>query len=219
MNRFWVVLAVVVLGLFGIFIFTGKDKNNQTAFTGDASKVQSSDHVVKAPNEKVVLIEYGDFQCPGCYSYYPIVKNLKETYKDQMTFVFRNLPLRQIHSNAQAAALAAEAAAKQGKFWEMHDKLYDTQPSWRDVITSQQTLFECYAEELGLNMQQFKADYKSAAVADKVSRDESSATAFKANSTPTFVLDGKKIDNPGDQTNFDKLIRDAIKKAGGTVAG
>ena len=214
MNRFWVVLSIVVVGLIAAFVFTGKDKNQQSAFNGDASKIQEEDHIIKAPNEKVVLIEYGDYQCPACGAAYAPIKAATEQLKDQVTFVFRNLPLTSLHPNAFAAARAAEAAAKQGKFWEMHDRLYETQDSWGQLTTNQQSLFEGYAKELGLDMAQFTADYKSNQVADRINSDlELGRKAFSINSTPTFILDGEKIENPTDAAGFSKLLDKAIEKA------
>lgn len=219
MNRFWVVLSIVVVGLIAAFVFTGKDKNQQSAFNGDASKIQEEDHIIKAPNEKVVLIEYGDYQCPACGAAYAPIKAATEQLKDQVTFVFRNLPLTSLHPNAFAAARAAEAAAKQGKFWEMHDRLYETQDSWGNVTTNQQSLFEGYAQELGLKMDQFKTDYASEETANRINRDVSSAkSGFDATGTPTLVLNGKKIENPASTTDaYVKALTEAITKAGGTA--
>ncbi len=212
MNRFWIVLTIVIAGLIAAFVFTGKDKAAQTNFNGDAAKVQSDDHTIKAPNEKVILIEYGDYQCPACGAAFAPVKAAVEQLKDQVTFVFRNLPLTSLHPNAFAAARAAEAAAVQGKFWEMHDRLYETQNAWDNVATNQQSLFEGYAQELGLNMDQFKADYASEKIADRINRDVASAkSGFNATGTPTFIVNGKKIENPSSTTeNYVKLLTDAI---------
>lgn len=217
MNRFWIILGVVVLGMIGLFIVTGnKEQESSGNFTGNASEVQADDHVRFKRDLPVTLIEYGDFQCPSCGAYFPILKSLEEEYKDQVTFVFRHFPLRTIHPNAQAASLAAEAAGKQGKFFEMHDKLFETQSAWGQIATNQQTLFEGYAQELGLNMEQFKADYKSQAAADKINRDVSSGKQFDITGTPTFILNGKKIESPKDAEEFSKLLDEAIKNAGGT---
>ncbi len=219
MNRFWIVLTIVVVGLIAAFVFTGKEKNQQSTFSGDATKIQEEDHVMKAPNEKVVLIEYGDYQCPACGAAYAPIKAAVEQLKDQVTFVFRNLPLTSLHPNAFAAARAAEAAAKQGKFWEMHDRLYETQNSWGNVATNQQALFEGYAEELGLNMEQFKTDYASEETANRINRDVASAkSGFNASGTPTLILNGEKIENPTSTTDaYVKVLTEAITKAGGSV--
>lgn len=217
MKRFWIILGVVILGMAAIFIFTGgSDKNSGGSFSGDAKQLQADDHVRNQRDLPVTLIEYGDFQCPSCGAYYPIVKSLEKEYDSQVTFVFRHFPLRSIHPNAQAGALAAEAAAKQGKFFEMHDKLFETQSVWGQVASNQQSLFEGYAKELGLNIDQFKADYKSSEVANRINRDVSSGKQFNITGTPTFIVNGVKIDNPKDATAFKQVLDEAIKKAGGT---
>lgn len=218
MKRFWIILTVAVLGLVALFIFTKPDENNggNANFEGNARELQADDHVRNARDKKVTLIEYGDFQCPSCGSYYPILKQLEEKYREHVSFAFRHFPIINIHPNAFAASRAAEAAGKQGKFFEMHDKLFETQNSWGQVATNQQSLFESYAEELGLNMEQFKADYISQAVADRINRDVSSAKQFNISGTPTFILNGEKIENPGDVAAFEKVLNDAITKAGGT---
>lgn len=214
MNRFWIILGVVVIGMIGLFFIT-KEDSTSTTITGDATKVLEQDHVRGDRDAPIVLIEYGDFQCPACASYYPMVKSLEEKYPGQVQFVFRHFPLSQIHPNAFAASRAAEAAGSQGKFFEMHDKLYETQALWGSVTTNQQSLFEGYAEELGLDMGQFKEDYKSTQVADRINFDIDSGTdTFGVQSTPTFILQGEKIDNPQDVAGFEKLIDEALAKAG-----
>lgn len=216
MNRFWIILTAVVIVLIGLFVVTGKDKQSAINFTGDAKKVQSDDHIRNGRDKKVTLIEYGDFQCPSCGAFYPIIKQLEEKYSDQVSFGFRHFPLISIHPNAFAAARAAEAAGDQGKFFEMHDKLYETQAAWGQVSTNQQALFESYAKELGLNMETFKKDYVSQATADRINRDVSSAKQFSIQGTPTFILNGEKIANPADLAAFEKVLNEAITKAGGT---
>lgn len=218
MKRFWIILAAVVIGLIALFVITKpKDEAGPDAtFNGDAKQIQQDDHAKYGSDKKVTLIEYGDFQCPTCGSYYPVVKQVAEQYKDQVNFVFRHFPIISSHPNAFAAARAAEAASKQDKFWEMHDRLFETQSSWGQTAANQQSLFESYAEELGLNMEQFKQDYVSQAASDRINRDVSSAKQFGVNGTPTFILNGEKIKNPGDAEAFGKLLDDAIKKAGGT---
>lgn len=214
MSRFWIILTVVIVALVGIFIVTGKKKDSGgNTFTGDATKVQNDDHTTGNKNAKVTLIEYGDFQCPACGAVYPIMQDLKKKYSNDVLFVFRHFPLISIHANAFAGARAAEAAGMQGKFWEMHDKLYETQSIWGELSTNQQATFEGYAKELGLDVDRFRADYESEAVADRINRDVSSAAQFNAQGTPTFILNGKKIENPTDPAGYEKLLQDAIKES------
>lgn len=212
MNRFWIILGIVIVVLVGVFIATKPESTSK--FEGDAKQVQPDDHTYGAKDAKVVLMEYGDFQCPSCGAAFPIVKEVKEEYKDKITFVYRHFPIISIHPNAFAAARASEAASNQGKFWEMHDKLFETQQLWGQLSINQQSTFEGYAKELGLNVEQFKTDYESEAVASRINRDVDSATQFNVQGTPTFILNGEKIETPKDKAGFESVLNDALKKAG-----
>ncbi len=214
MNRFWIILAIVVVGLGALFIFTKPDENSDSAFQGDAAQIQKDDHARNGTDNKVTLIEYADLQCPACGAYHPMIKQLAEEYKDTVNFIFRHFPIISAHPNAFAAARAAEAASNQGKFWEMHDRLFETQNSWGQVSSNQQSLFETYARELGLDMEKFKQDYVSDATADRINRDVSSAKQFNISGTPTFILEGEKIDSPPTLDEFRKALDAAVKKAG-----
>lgn len=213
MNRFWIILTIVVVGLVGLFFMTKKD-TSQTNLNTNPKLVSETDHVRGDKNSPVTLIEYADFQCPGCGSYYPIIKSLETKYEGKVKFVFRHFPLSQKHPNALAAARSSEAAGNQGKFFEMHDKLFETQDLWGQATTNQQALFEGYAKELGLDMTQFTSDFKSTEVADRINEDlKSGQQGFSVNQTPTFILDGEKIENPTDAASFSKLLDKAIAKA------
>jgi protein-disulfide isomerase len=207
-KRFLLILAAIIVVVVGFFVLTSPDSSSD-------SNTQPSNHTYGNGSTGVVLIEYGDFQCPACGSFYPIVKSVKETYKDHITFQFRHFPLDQIHPNARAAHRAAEAAGRQGKFWEMHDMLYDNQRSWTSS-TNAPPIFEGYAQTLGLNMDQYRTDVSSNEVNSVINADVREAQKLNATSTPTFVLDGKIIDNPEGYEAFTKLIDDAIRAKGGT---
>lgn len=209
-KQFFAIIMVVIIGLVGLFALTGGNKNSDTP--GGDTPAQASNHVEGAENSKVTLIEYGDFQCPACKSYYPLIKELKSTYGDRVAFQFRHYPLVQIHPNAFVSSRAAEAAGKQGKFFEMHDLLYENQELWSQSPNPSST-FESYAQQLGLNVEQFKTDMNSAAVADVINADVKAGQTAGANSTPTFVLNGKKIDkNPQTLDEFKKLLDDELAK-------
>lgn len=178
---------------------------------------QIADHVFGKADSKVILVEYGDFQCPGCGSVYPTLKTLSEKYKGQMAFVFRNFPLTTIHPNARAAAAAAEAASLQGKYWEMHDKLYETQSDWQNLSGKERTdFFANYANSLGLNTDTFKADLGGKNVNQKISFDQALGKKVNVNSTPSLYLNGKAVeqDTWSDQTKFDALVVTELKAKG-----
>ncbi len=209
MNKnFIITLAVVVLGLFGIFAITSKKDEKKNTTAGNSASL--SNHVLGENKKNVTLVEYGDYQCPACAGYHPLIKQLVETYKSDIQFQFRNFPLQQIHQNARAAARAAEAAGKQDKFWEMHDLLYEQQSTWQDS-TAANTIFEQYAKQLGLNVDQYNKDFASSEVNAIITADFNEGTRLGVESTPTFFLQGKKLDNPPrDLDGWKKLIDEQI---------
>jgi protein-disulfide isomerase len=209
-KQFIAVILVVLAGLFGIFALTN-NKDGGSNGGGGANASQATNYVAGKTDSKVNLTEYGDFQCPACKQYYPIFKELKQTYGDRVAFQFRHFPLVQIHPNAFIASRAAEAAGRQGKFYEMHDQLYESQDQWSRLTTEQATAtFESYAQQLALNIDQYKTDFNSASVASAINADMKAGQGIQANSTPTFALNGKKIENPRSLDEFKKVLDDAL---------
>ena|ERR1700741_3109221 len=209
-SRFSLILIICVVIFGGILVF-GKKDNKQAN-----SNTPPSNHLRGNTNAKVTLVEYGDFQCPACEAYYPIVEQAFAKYKDNVTFQFRSFPITSKHPHAVAAHRAAEAADKQGKFWEMYKLLYDNQPTWSpeqgpqlsdDQITK---TFEGYAEQLGLDMTRFRQDRDSSAVNDIIQADTKAGTNAGVQGTPTFYLNGKLVDKIQSQDDFNKRIQDAI---------
>lgn len=190
-KNFMIILAIIVAILGGIAVFSGKKDNNN----GSNGSATTSNHIIGQNKKGVTLLEYGDFQCPVCGAYYPVVKQVKEKYGDDIAIQFRHLPLTQIHPNAFAAARAAEAAAKQNKFWEMHDLLFEQQTAWSQS-SAPYSVFEGYAKQLSLDTNKFKTDYQSTEVNDIINGD---VAEFKKTgqqqSTPTFFVNGVYIEN------------------------
>jgi protein-disulfide isomerase len=206
-KRFMIILAVVVV-LFGAIFWSTKSKTEAPGSNG--SSAQASQHLEGKNTSGVTFVEYGDYQCPYCGQYYPIVKQVQAQYADKISYQFRNFPLVQLHPNAMAAARAAEAASLQGKFWQMHDLLYSNQNAWASA-SSPSSLFDQYAQQLGLNLDTFHKDQNSAGVLATINADEAAGQALGVNATPTFFINGKKIDNPPtDVAGFAKLIAAAI---------
>ncbi len=203
-----IVLATFVLIFGGIFLFSRG--------TGPANSVKVSDEVL-IPRDSyrftdsetpAVLTEFGDFQCPACSSYHILVKKLLADFPGQLNFVFRHFPLPQ-HANAPISSYAVEAAGLQGKFWEMYNKIYESQSSWSGSSDAK-SIFLGFAKDLGLDMDKFSKDLDSQAVKDKVARDSNDAGLLKIDSTPTFYLNGAKIAPPGSYEEFKKLVEKAI---------
>jgi len=214
----WIIFSVIVVALFGALIWFNSKET--VKFTGDAAKIiydgPIADHFTGPEDQKVVLIEYGDYQCPACGKMYATVKELEAAYPDKLTYIFRNRPLTSIHPNALAAATAAEAAGLQDKYFAMFDLLYGNQNMWSSANTSQRTtIFENFASQLGLDLNKFKQDLASPEVSAKISRDRSTAEAYKANSTPSFILNGQKVSDKASVSpeELTKLVTDEINKA------
>jgi len=150
--------------------------------------VSNTDHAQGNLNADLVIVEYGDYQCPYCGAAYPVLKELISQFGSQIKFVFRNFPLSEMHEYARAAALAAEAAAFQNKFWEMHDAIYENQRNLNEHLLME------LAVELKLNIPQFKSDLESAQLKDKIDEDFASGIVSGVNGTPSFYVNGKKFD-------------------------
>ncbi|HET7060305.1 MAG TPA: thioredoxin domain-containing protein [Candidatus Saccharimonadales bacterium] len=207
---FLAIIAIVVLVFIGIFAFSGHDKSN-SANKSSSSKGTPTSHVEGKGQSGVTLVEYGDYQCPYCEQYYPIVKQVAAEFNDQIKFQFRNFPLVSIHQNAFAGARAAEAAAAQGKFWQMHDLLYENQSQWSESSNPTQ-FFQQYAKQLGLNVAQFNKDYSSNAVNNAINADTDAGNKLKVQGTPTFFLNGKQIQVNADAGSFETQIKQAIQQ-------
>lgn len=217
MNKIkWIIFAFVVVAIFGAIIFFSR--SNSSNYEGDVNKIIPAtdqalgDHAIGSQEQKVVLIEYGDFQCPGCRGVDAPVKAIAEEYKDRLTFIFRHMPLTNIHPNALAAATAAEAAGLQGKYWEMHAMLFETQDAWGSApIDQRAAIFEGYASNLSLNVDQFNQDLRDPRITDKINRDRGIGRQIGVNQTPWFVLNGTQIDA---QTSTDpEALRQKVGEA------
>ncbi len=155
---------------------------------------------------KIIITEFSDFQCPACGVYHPIVKKVAEELGDQVRFSYRHFPLKELHKNAVLAAKASEAAGAQGKFWEMHDMLFDNQAIWSDS-SGPASIFSNYAVAIGLDPVKFKLDLNSQDIANKVSGDYALGTALQVYSTPTFFINNIKLNrNPRSYEEFKSII-------------
>ncbi|RYY62055.1 MAG: DsbA family protein [Chitinophagaceae bacterium] len=163
--------------------------------------VSDADHIEGNPNATIELVKYGDYQCPHCARAYLVVHHLQEELGDQLKFVFRNFPLQKIHPEAVIAAIAAEAAALQGRFWEMHDLIFENQDE-----LSESMLLEL-AAELDLDMDKFRKDLGSEELAQKVDNDFESGIRSGVNATPTFFINDEKYNEGWESDRMLQYIR------------
>jgi protein-disulfide isomerase len=194
-------LGAIILGIYAV-IATPKSSDGATLIT----PVSASDWKRGGEGAKAVIVEYSDFQCPACKYFSGMLKQLESEEGDKVQFVYRHFPLTQIHKNAFPAALAAEAAGKQGKFWEMHDLLFERQEEWSKSENFDQSMVG-YATIIGLNIGQFQTDVKSPELSQKVEKSVIDGTAQKIQGTPTFYLNGIKT-----QFNSYEELKAAVEK-------
>ena len=153
---------------------------------------EDRDHIQGPADAAATLVEYGDYQCPYCGAAYPIIKEVQARMGERLRFVFRNFPITTSHPHAEQAAEAAEAAAVQDRFWEMHDLLYENQKRLRDDD------LHAYAEKLGLDVELFDAELAEHVHAARVREDFMSGVRSGVNGTPTFYIDGVRHDDSYD---------------------
>lgn len=219
----WIIFAVVVVVLLGGLIglsYANKPKidlskvNVNAPIAAQKQNGNIADHVFGNAKSPVVLIEYGDYQCPYCGEAEPALSQVYTAYQDQIAFVFRNFPLTTIHPNALAAAAAAEAAGLQGKYWEMHDQLYGGQQTWENLSGSARTnAFVTYAQQIGINTTKFRQDLSNPKLTQKIQFDEAIGSKLGINATPTMYLNDKKLgdDVTGDlQSSSTKKLESAL---------
>jgi len=199
MKRYLPFVIVVVVGLAtfgsGAMLYRAKrpqlrniPESQSLAAKGD----KQSAHIRGNPDAPVTLEEFADFQCPPCSQFAPFAEELLREYDSRLRVVFRNFPLPG-HEHAREAALAAEAAGLQGKFWEMHDTLYREQTAWSTAPNTRE-LFESYAGTLGLNVDQFKNDMDSDKARERVDSDRALADFLGVKVTPTLFINNRPVD-------------------------
>ena len=183
-----IVTVLVVLG--GVFFFSrGQGSETVSENVPFTEILKDSIHTKGEASAEAKIVEFGDFQCPACGQAYPIVKQFLKGKENKVYFVFKNFPLTQIHQNGLPAARAAKAAGKQGKYFEMHDVLYEKQSEWSGLADPTSKFTE-YAKGMGLDLNRFKKDMAEAI--GVINRDAALGKKAGVNSTPTFFINGKK---------------------------
>ena len=214
--------AIIIIVLVGavaagwIVLRSARDRNTPTPTPDPAGEVRGAEppHLRGNPNAPVTLEEFGDFQCPSCGTYEPELKKMEAEFGDKLKVIFRELPLLPMHEHALMAAQAAEAAGLQGKFWEMHDLLYENQTKWaeqKDLVP----VFVDYAKQIGLNPDQFMKDLNGERVAQRIFQDGKRAHSFGLKGTPSFFVNGKEAkDEQWKPDGLRQMIREAIAASG-----
>lgn len=204
-----IILGGVIAAAALAFVLGGGDEPVPAAATGSLEDMAAR-HVRGAANATVTLIEFGDFQCPACAAYHPVLKALLERFPDDLELQFHHFPLVSIHPNALPAGVAAEAAAEQGRFWEMNDMLFENQNAWA-FLPNPDPVFVEYARALALDIDRFESDLRSDELQTRVLADGRMANQMGLGGTPSFFVNGRQLlALPSSLAEFERIITDAI---------
>lgn len=201
-KRKWIIFVGLVVLVLGLMVWKSNSKSNpidlsqvdrNQIITANEQNGQIGDWIIGDNNAKVVVIEYSNFQCSACAEHSSKIKSAIQQFDQDVALAVRHYPSPN-YPNSKAASAAAEAAGKQGKFWEMSDKLYKTFITWGAKTEGRDEYFRSYAKELGLNVDQFDEDMKSDSISRKINFDTALGEAHKIDATPTIIINDQKID-------------------------
>lgn len=202
------IVVVTVLIVIGAVFFLSR---SEKPITVDPSKLEKADSLkISSDSAKLTIVEFGDYQCPACALAHPGIKRAVADFSGQVNFVFRHFPLAQ-HKNAMLAAKAVESANLQGKVWEMHDKLYESQPEWETDANALE-IFKKYAVEFGMDVEKFATDINNPPFQEKITGDISDGNSLGVNSTPTFFFNNELYKGGVSYENFKSEIEKYLKK-------
>lgn len=209
----WTAIVAAILG--GTYLLVRAERqttgDRTAAVQRDLLTLRPGDHVRgQTQDPAVVIVEYSDFQCPACNVSRKVTDGIEHTAEGKVAFVYRHFPLVGIHPNARAAAYAAEAAALQGKFWEMHDMLFAQQGEW-SATKDPSGMFATYAAAIGLDVARWSADYASDTVRERVAVDANDADTLRLQGTPTVFVNGLETDLPRTAEAFAAQVAAAVR--------
>jgi formate-nitrite transporter family protein len=206
-----IVIAVIIAG-GAAMVLTKQSSGTAESSTAGSGTVPKGGGRFRGPeNAPITLMEFGDFQCPTCGVYAPMVLEVLKRFPTQVRLEFHHFPLVQLHPNAMNAALAAESAGDQGHYWEMHDMIFAHQEDW-SRLQNAESQFMVYAGQLGLNVNQFMQSMRAPDVQSRVLQDVVRARDANINSVPTFYINGEKIQNPANVDEFSKVLQEHLPK-------
>ena len=211
----FVIIGAVFLGALGAGLALYRSARNPAppaASSAPPDMFESySPHARGSNNAPITLEEYGDYQCPPCGALFPMLKNIEAQYGERLRFVFRQYPLTTTHPHALVAAQAAEAAGLQGRFWEMHDRLYENQKNWSGEVDPR-PLFINYARDIGIDVDRFISDMNSQQVKARVTSDRLRGNSMGVTGTPTLFINGRML-------RAEAMTPDGIRSAIDTMLG
>lgn len=219
MKGIGIIIAVLAIPVVAAVLLFSLGNNDAIVLSSEeravALALQQDDYVVGDVDSPVVLVEYLDYECPACAAYHPVVKEVIAQYSDRVAFVTRHFPLF-FHVNARHAAYAVEAAERQGKREEMADIIFEQQRVWEPEVAKAE-LFDVYAAELELDVDQFVADRQDQLIIDRVEEQYNTGRQIGVNATPSFYLNGERLAGPQNAAEFAALLDAVLAQANAPV--
>ena len=205
------IMAAGVLAALAVAVFLTQGAGESPATPGPDQTIPSASARIRGPEGATLkLVEFGDYQCPSCRFYHGIVTELFERFPDQLALEFHHFPLASIHPNSVFAAVAAESAGEQNRFWEMHDLLFANQDLWANS-PNPESLIISFASQLGLDQDLFMRSLRSNEIESRVLRDVNRARELRIDAVPAFFLDGRPVPLPPTVEEFERLIHTALE--------
>jgi protein-disulfide isomerase len=206
-----IVVAIVIAAGAALYLSRSADRTAEASDKSPRVNIKSGGHIRGPANAQVTLVEFGDFQCPSCGGYHPLVKEILNRYPDKVRLEFHHYPLVDLHPNAMLGAMAAEAAGDQGRYWEMHDALFEHQAEWAPSRNAELVLLNL-ANRIGLNLNQFMQQLRSPALQDRILQDVTLGNSLHIMETPTFFIDGQRVYIKPTLEDFVKVVEANLHK-------
>ncbi|HYR86630.1 MAG TPA: thioredoxin domain-containing protein [Terriglobia bacterium] len=205
-----IILAVGVAAAAAVYLSREPEPVTETS-AASTLNTKGGGHFRGPENAAVTLVEFGDYQCPSCKAFAPVVQELLNRYPQQVRLEFHHYPLISIHPNSMAASIAAEAAGEQGKYWEMHDQIFEYQDQWAPSPNPEPE-FLAMASRIGLNANAFMQSVRSPQLRDRILQDVVRAREANIEAVPTFFIDGQQVHLPLSVNAFVDAVQARLKK-------
>jgi protein-disulfide isomerase len=206
-----IVLAVALAAGAAVYLSRQPDQPSETAAAPAHADIRGGGHFRGPENAALTLVEFGDYQCPSCGAYHPLVKEILNRYPQQLRLEFHHFPLITIHPNSMRASLAAEAAGDQGHYWEMHDALFEHQREWADSPNAE-PIFIALASRFNLDINKFMQALRSPEVQSRILKDVERGNDAKVEAVPTFFINGERVPVKLSMEDFVQVIEAHLHK-------
>jgi protein-disulfide isomerase len=207
-----IILAVGVAAGAAVFLSRGSDQPASATSTAPVhADIKGGGHIRGPENGQLTLVEFGDYQCPSCGAYHPFVKEILSRYPEKLRLEFHHYPLISIHPNSMAASMAAEAAGEQGRYWDMHDALFEHQREWAENPNAE-SVFLALANRIGLDQNGFMQAMRSPKLQDRILQDVTRARDLQIDAVPTFFINGERVHINPSMEDFVQVIETHLHK-------